>query len=75
MIATGREKPWRAIAFVPDPTGQTLAGRRRVVAGRASAKTKGGLARFVTDHEGRGHVVDLVEVLPLDLTATEEQTA
>lgn len=65
---TGRERPWRATAFIPDPTGQTTAGRRRVVAGRAAAKTEAGLARFRRTHEDRGHVVDVVEVLDLGLT-------
>lgn len=72
--ATGRERPWRATAFIPDPTGQTLAGRKRVVAGRTAAKTEAGLARFVTQHEGLGHVVDVVEVLPLTYTDHDQET-
>jgi hypothetical protein len=63
--ATGREKPWRAVAFVPDPTGQTPAGRKRVVAGRAAAKTEAGLARFIARHQDQGHVVDVCHVLAL----------
>lgn len=63
--ATGRERPWRAVAFVPDPTGQGLAGRKRDVAGRASAKTEAGLEAFVTRHRDLGHVVDVCEVLSM----------
>lgn len=72
--ATGRERPWRATAFIPDPTGQTLAGRRRVVAGRTAAKTKAGLTRFTEEHEGLGHVVDVVEVLPLQFNDRDQET-
>lgn len=66
--ATGRERPWRAVAYVPDPTGQTEAGRKRIVAGRTSAKTQAGLARFISKHLDAGNVVstEYVEPLPLE---------
>lgn len=70
--STGRERPWRATAFVPDPTGQSLAGRKRVVAGRAAAKTEAGLAAFRAKHAEQGHVVDVVEVLPLTFDSGEQ---
>lgn len=71
--STGRERPWRATAFVPDPTGQGLAGRKREVAGRAAAKTRDGLARFITRHEAQGHAIDVVEVRPLDFTDHDQE--
>jgi hypothetical protein len=61
------------VAFVPDPTGQTLAGRKRVVAGRAAARTEAGLARFRKTHEDQGHVVDVVEVLSMFDTGEPDQ--
>lgn len=67
--STGRERPWRAVAFIPDPTGQTLAGRKRVVAGRTSAKTRQGLSRFIARHTEAGHPVDVVQVIPLNMEA------
>lgn len=57
-------RPFRAIAYVPDPTGQ-VTGRSRAVAGRTAAKTRPGLDRFVDEHLAKGHAVDLTEVLDL----------
>lgn len=61
------ERPWRAIAYVPDPTGQGTLGRKREVAGRTSAKTRKGLQAFLDRHHAQGHVCDLWEVRPFDL--------
>lgn len=59
------DRPFRAVAFIPDPTGQGTAGRKREVAGRAAAKTLDGLIPFITRHEAQGHVVHLEEVLDM----------
>lgn len=69
--STGRERPWRAVAFIPDPTGQGLAGRKREVAGRAAAKTEAGLAAFRRRHAALGHAVDVVEVRPIQFDSEE----
>jgi hypothetical protein len=53
-MATGR--PWRAIAYRPDPLAPN--GRKRDVTGRTSATTEQGLNRFVNQHEAAGDVVD-----------------
>lgn len=57
-------RPFRAVAYVPDPTGQET-GRSRKVAGHTSAKRRAGLDRFVNDYLGRGNVVELEEVRTL----------
>lgn len=57
-------RPFRAIAYVPDPTGQ-VTGRTRAVAGRAAAKTRAGLDRFVKRHTEAGHAIDVTEVLDM----------
>lgn len=54
-------RPFRAIAYRPDPTAP--AGRRREVTGRAAAKTRPGLDRFVAAHGAAGDVVAVSEVL------------
>lgn len=71
---TGRERPWRAIAYVPDPTGQTVAGRKRVVAGRTAAKTREGLAGFIARQEAQGNVVDVFTVDPIDFDSPNNQS-
>lgn len=71
--STGRERPWRAIAYVPDPTGQGLAGRKREVAGRTAAKTRQGLQPFIDRQTTQGNVVDVFDVEPLALTEETDQ--
>lgn len=58
-------RPFRAIAYVPDPTGQGTGGRSREVAGRVAAKSPAGLKRFLDEHGGKGHAIDTYEVLDL----------
>lgn len=58
-----RRRPFRATAFVPDPTAPN--GRKREVAGRVAAASREGLDRFVNAHRAAGHEVDVVEILPL----------
>lgn len=55
------QRPWRAIAYVPDPTGQ-VTGRSRAVAGRVSAKTASGLRRFIARQRAAGNAVDTFRV-------------
>lgn len=62
-MIVARRRPFRATAFVPDPTAPN--GRRREVAGRAAACSRAGLDAFVARHEAAGHEVDLVEILDL----------
>ena len=59
-----RPRPWRAVAFIPDPTAPN--GRRREVAARAAATTEEGLARFRLEHRLAGHAVDVVRVSDLE---------
>lgn len=61
---TYRRRPWRAVAYVPDATAPH--GRRRVVAGRASACTEDGLARFRLEHRRAGHAVDVFRIDSLE---------
>lgn len=58
-----RRRPFRATAFVPDPTAPN--GRKREVAGRVAAASRSGLDRFVNAHRAAGHEVDVVEILDL----------
>lgn len=57
-------RPFRAIAYVPDPTGQQT-GRSRAVAGRVAAKTRPGLKRFLDEQTGKGNECDVFEILDL----------
>jgi hypothetical protein len=66
-MAPRSERPWRAIAYETDPTGQGIQGRKRAVAGRTAARTEAGLAPFITRHRAAGHAVDWYEVRPFDL--------
>lgn len=59
-----RSRLWRATAYVVDPTAPN--GRRREVAGRTSATTQDGLARFVNAHRRQGHAVDVIRVVELE---------
>lgn len=74
--STGRERPWRAIAYQPDPTGQTDRGRKRLVTGRTAARTEAGLAGFRVRQEAQGNVVDVFTVESLaydeDTTTTND---
>lgn len=60
MTTLARRRPWRAIAFVVDPTAPQ--GRRRTVAGRVAACSPEGLDRFVDRHRDQGNAVDVFEV-------------
>jgi hypothetical protein len=60
----GRERPWRAIAYVPD--AQAPNGRRRHVAGRVAACTADGLTRWITSHRRAGHVIDVFRVSSIE---------
>lgn len=66
MTADRARRPWRAIAYVPDPTGQGTQGRARAVAGRVSAKTPQGLARFTQTQRAAGNVVSRYRVGTID---------
>lgn len=57
-------RPFRAIAYVPDPTGQET-GRSRRVAGRVAAKSRAGLQRFLDEQASLGHPCDVHEVLDM----------
>lgn len=57
-------RPWRAIAYVPDPVGTT--GRKRAVAGRAAAATPAGLRAWTARQRAAGNVVDKYRVGTLD---------
>lgn len=59
-----RGRPWRALAFRPDATAPY--GRKRELMGRTAACTREGLQAFVSRHEDQGHVVDVLEVQPLE---------
>lgn len=59
-----RPRPWRAVAYVPDPTAPN--GRRREIAGRASALTEDGLTRFRSSHRRAGHAVDVFRLTGLE---------
>lgn len=65
-----RRRPWRAIAYRPDPTAPN--GRKRGVVGRTSACDRGGLQAFIDRQEADGNVVDVIEVQPLDLFKVAE---
>jgi hypothetical protein len=60
----GRRRPWRAIAYVVDPTSPN--GRRREVAGRTAAVKREGLDEFIKRHRRAGHPLDVYEVLAID---------
>lgn len=63
-----RGRPWRAIAYVVDPWAPH--GRRRQVAGRASAATADGLTRFLNAHRRQGHAVDVLRVTSIEDVAS-----
>jgi hypothetical protein len=52
-------RPFRAVATEQNP--EDPAGRHLVVR-RVAAKTRGGLDRFVGEHEAEGRLVTIVEV-------------
>lgn len=68
------DRPFRAVAYIPDPTGQTAAGRKREVAGRTAAKTLEGLKPFILRHQAQGHIVHLEEVLDMLEGLDEDET-
>lgn len=68
-----RRRPWRAVAYKPDPTAPN--GRSREVTGRTAACTEEGLAEFVLRQVDAGNVVDLYEVQPFDLFREVERDA
>lgn len=59
-----RRRPWRAIAYVVDPTAPN--GRRRLVAGRVAAATPDGLTRWLNAHRTAGHAVDVYRVASIE---------
>lgn len=61
---TYKPRPWRAVAFVPDPSAPN--GRRREIAGKTSATTEDGLIRFVRRHRAAGHKLDVFRVQGID---------
>lgn len=63
-IRRAPRRPWRAIAYVPDPVAPN--GRRREVAGRAAAATPTGLGAWVARQRAAGNVVDKYRVGTLD---------
>lgn len=63
-MARSSRRPWRAVAYVVDPTSPN--GRRREVAGRTAARTRDGLDAFVLKHQRLGHPLDVFEVLAIE---------
>lgn len=59
-----RPRPYRAVAFIPDPTAPN--GRRRTVAGRTAACSPDGLAAFIAKHTAAGNAVTCFRVLSIE---------
>lgn len=68
---SARRRPWRAVAFKPDPTAPN--GRKREVTGRTAACTPDGLNGFIRRQTLAGNVVDTLKVLELEYDNPTEE--
>lgn len=55
-------RPWRAVAYTPEPDADPHEWTRKQVASRTAAKTRKGLDHFIDRHRGAGSLVDVWEL-------------